>query len=197
MSPSGRRAFLLRTSAALAAAGAVRRGAAQGTGARPAIEMVQIQAGRTDEGALALSYHVRFELPEEVADALHKGVAVVFAARAEVFRERWYWSDAEVARLERRWRLAFQPLTRRWRVTFDGLSQHYDTLAEALGVMQRVSRWRLMDTAPHNDDRDHYIEFTFELDRNELPRPLQIGLTGQNEWTLGVKRHLPMAASLK
>lgn len=193
MTPPSRRTVLLRTAAALAWSGWARRGQAQTNAAgRPLMELAQLQAQKGEDG-LVLAYDVRFELPHDVEDALHKGVSLVFAARAEVFRERWYWSDESLARVERRWRLAYQPLTRRWRVTFQGLSQHYDSLREALGVMQRSSRWRLMETAPNNEDRDHYVEFSFELDRNELPRPLQIGLSGQNDWALTITRRTPLS----
>ena len=195
MHVSSRRDFLLRAASALAASGLgglAHPARAQALAGQPAVELARLQVQRADDG-LVLSYDVRFELPRDVEDALYKGVAVVFAARAEVFRERWYWSDKSRAVAERRWRLAYQPLTRRWRVSFDGLSQHYASLGEALGVMQRSSRWRIMDQAPGNDDRDHYVEFSFQLDRDELPRPLQIGLSDQSEWTLAVQRRVPVS----
>lgn len=194
MPESRRRAFLLRAATAVAAAAMAGTLHAQITsGSKPQVELTQLQVQRAEEG-LVLSYDVHFDLPRDVEDALYKGVAVVFVARAEVFRERWYWSDRSRAVAERRWRLAYQPLTRRWRVSFDGLSQHYGSLTEALGVLQRSSRWRIMDSAPAPDDRSHYIEFSFELDRDELPRPLQIGLSDQNEWTLAVQRRLIVPA---
>lgn len=189
---SSRRTFLLRVASALALGSVAGSARAQlAGGARPVVELTELQVSRADD-ALVLSYNVRFELPAEVEDALVKGVAVVFVARAEVFRSRWYWSDKSRAVAERRWRLAYQPLTRRWRVTFDGLSQHYGSLQEALGVMRRNSRWRIMDNPPGADDRDHYLEFSFELDRDELPRPMQIGLSDQNEWTLSVNHRMPI-----
>lgn len=189
---SSRRTFLLRVASALALGSATAGVRAQlAGGARPVVELTELQVSRADDG-LVLSYNVRFELPAEVEDALIKGVAVVFVARAEVFRSRWYWSDKSRAVAERRWRLAYQPLTRRWRVTFDGLSQHYGSLQEALGVMRRNSRWRIMDNPPAADDRDHYLEFSFELDRDELPRPMQIGLSDQNQWTLSVNHRMPI-----
>ena len=52
-----------------------------------------------------------------------------------------------------------------------------------------------MDSNIAADDRSHYVEFSFELDRNELPRPLQIGLSDQNEWTLSVQRRLEIPAT--
>lgn len=187
-----RRALLMRAALALAMSGGLTHALAQIGSPKPQVDLAHLHAFRSEEGVI-VGYDVRFELPREVEDALLKGVAVVFVARADVFRERWYWRDKPLAITERRWRLAYQPLTRRWRVSFDGLSQHYNSLNEALGVMLRSSRWRVMDWAPPADDRDCYVEFRFELDRDELPRPMQIGLSDQNEWSLSVMRRVPLA----
>ncbi len=191
-----RRALLMRAALALAMSGMHRLGLAQlastSAGARPGLSVNSVYAYRSDEGVI-LGYNLKLDLPHDVEDALYKGVAVVFVARADIFRERWYWRDKALARQERRWRLAYQPLTRHWRVTFDGLSQHYNTLQEAVGVMARSSRWRVLDTAPAAEDRDYYIEFSFELDRDELPRPMQIGLSDQSEWSLSVFKRVPIA----
>jgi hypothetical protein len=188
----GRR-HLLQLAAALAAGWAVGTVQAQSmSGARPGMELQQLQVQRTDD-ALTLSYQVRVDLPKDVEDALLRGVSIVFVAKANLYRSRWYWTDKPRIELERRWRLSYQPLTRHWRVSFDGLSQNYHSLREALGVMQRASQWRLVEPAPAPDDREHYLEFSFELDREELPRPLQIGLSGQNDWDLSVFKRLPVS----
>lgn len=186
MSTTSRRTWLLHIGTALAAAGGPLPARAQSS---PNVELMQLQAQKSDEG-LVLSYQVRFDLPQEVEDALMKGLAVVFVARAEIFTERWYWTDKTRALIERRWRLAYQPLSRHWRVSFDGLSQNYGSLAQALAIIQRNGRWRLTD-APADDDAS-YLEFSFELDRNELPRPLQIGLSDQHEWHLQTRRRIPL-----
>lgn len=193
MNASSRRTFLLRVALALALGSGPGLGQAQITNVpSPRIELTELQVSRGEEGGLILSYDIDLELSRDVEDALSKGVAVVFVARAEVFRSRWYWSDKLRTVAERRWRLAYQPLTRRWRVTFEGLSQYYGSLPEALGVMRRNSRWRIMDSAPSPDDRAHYLEFSFQLDRDELPRPMQIGLSDQSGWTLAVGHRMPI-----
>jgi hypothetical protein len=188
MSLSNRRTWMLRTATALAATSVHNLAWPQRP---PRVELVQLQASKSDEG-LMLSYQVRFDLPSEVEDALMKGIAVVFVARAEVFTERWYWTDKSRGLVERRLRLAFHPLSRHWRVSFDGLSQSYASLSEALGVIQRNRRWRLLDNTAMQDNELHHLAFSFELDRNELPRPLQIGLSDQNEWDLRVSRSIPL-----
>lgn len=159
-------------------------------GGHPGIELTELSTARGDDGLL-LSYAVRLELSKDVEEALYKGVAVVFVAEAELFKSRWYWYDKPKVRIVRRWRLAYQPLTRHWRLSFDGLSRSYNSLNEALGVIRRASQWRISDNVSAEDD--HYVVFSFRLDTDELPRPMQIGLGGQNDWNLAVQRRVTVA----
>lgn len=141
---------------------------------------------RSDDG-LALSFAARFELSKPIEEALQKGVPLFFVAQAEVFRDRWYWADKRLAQATRTWRLAFQPLTRKYRVTYGGLSQHYDSLPDALTAVTRSVSWKLVDAA-QLDDGKHYVEFSYQLDTTQLPRPMQIGIGGQSDWSFKVER---------
>lgn len=150
------------------------------------ITLTGLELSRDDEGLL-LSYNARIELPRAVEDALLKGVPLYFVARAEAYRERWYWRDKRIAGATRQWRLTWQPLTRRYRVNFGSLSQSYDTLSDALGAVQRGTRWKLAEPADL-DDGDHYLEFSLRLDTSQLPRPLQIGFGGEADWEIALER---------
>jgi len=151
-----------------------------------AITLDSFELSRNDEG-LVLSFSARFELSHTVEDALQKGVPLFFVAQADVFRDRWYWRDKEVNSVTRTWRLAYQPLTRKYRVTFGGLSQHYDSLPEALSAVSRTINWKLADTSMLDDGR-HYVEFSYQLDTTQMPRPMQIGIGGQADWALRIER---------
>ena len=155
------------------------------------IELTQVELAREEEGLL-LGYQARIELPRAVEDAMQKGVPLYFVAEAELLRARWYWRDQRVARVARNWRVSWQPLTRRYRVNFGSLSQSYDTLADALGAVQRATRWKLADASQLEDGTRQYVEFSLRLDTSQLPRPLQISFGGQAEWTLGAQRTLPV-----
>lgn len=149
-------------------------------------EFSEFELVHNEEG-LTLNFGVRFELPRGVEDALLKGVPLYFVAEAEVFRDRWYWRDRKIGTASRVWRLAYQPLTRKYRVSFGGLNQSFDSLADALTSVRRVSGWKIAE-AKDIDDGRHYVEFTYRLDTTLLPRPMQIGLGGQPEWTLLVEK---------
>lgn len=185
-----RRDLLLRSTSALwAAALAPTGGAAWAASANTGVELTRLIAQVGEEG-LTLSYEVRFELHRDVEQMLSKGVAVVFVARAEVFERRWYWTDRRITTATRRWRLAFQPLTRQWRLNFDGFSRPYSRLTEALEVMRQGSQWPIAERLGDTDPSDCYVDFSFQLDASELPRPLQIGLGGQSDWALQIERRV-------
>jgi hypothetical protein len=142
------------------------------------------------DGALSLEFIAGIQLPAAVESALQKGVPVHFVAQADVLRYRWYWRDQRVARLERSWRLAFQPLTSVWRVGTGGLNQSYPSLKQALAAISRMPSWRLVDLDQIETDVAHRVEFSFRLDVTQLPGPMQIGLIGQGDWQLGIRHTL-------
>lgn len=152
----------------------------------------QLQAEASAEGVY-VSAQIKIELPVAVEDALLKGVPLYFVAEANVFRERWYWYDKKLLVAERHLRLAYQPLTRRWRLgagtgsaSGQGLSlnQNFDSLPEALAVLQRFANWRIGDATEIELDQRNNVEFRFRLDVSQLPRPFQIGALGQADWNM-------------
>ncbi len=133
-----------------------------------AAELSQLKVERTDDGVY-LSALVEFDLPPVVEDALIKGIPMFFVVEADIYQNRWYWTDRRVASATRTIRLAFQPLTRRWRVNIvtgfsnnsaglrATLNQNYDTLPEALSAVQRLSRWRIADNLDVEPDAVHKL----------------------------------------
>jgi hypothetical protein len=163
-----------------------------------ATEITQLRVERGEDG-VHLSALVRFDLPPVVEDALLKGIPLFFVAEADIYRDRWYWTDPRVASATRTIRLAYQPLTRRWRVNIASgliasssglratLNQNYETLPEALSAIQRVARWKIADTGDVDPDASYKLDFSFRLDLSQLPRPFQIGVAGQRDWNISAQ----------
>jgi hypothetical protein len=162
--------------------------------AQNSTEITQYQIERLED-EIVLSAQVAFELPAAVEDALLKGVPLFFVNEAEVLRERWYWYDKKISAAERHLRLAYQPLTRRWRLNVTAgagrdaslglaLNQSFDTLAQVLSAIKRVSRWKIADANELDLNQKYKVEFRFRLDLNQLPRPFQIGALGQSDWDI-------------
>jgi hypothetical protein len=145
------------------------------------------------DDALLLDFAVRLELSRAIEDALLRGMPLYFVAAATVRRRRWYWRDERIARVRRTWRLAFQPLTATWRVSLGALSTSHDTLPEALAALSASAGWRVCELSLLADEGD-YVEFSYRLDTEQLPRPMQIALPGASDWNLGVERELRVPA---
>jgi hypothetical protein len=153
------------------------------------VELVLLQLQRQD-GELTLDFDARVTLPKSVEDAMQRGVPVYFVAEATLYRGRWYWRDERVARVQRSWRVAYQPLTSAWRVGFGGFNQNFQSLGEALTVVSRSSRWKVAELAQLDPESRHYLEFSYRLDNAQLPSPMQLGLGSQSDWVLGIERNL-------
>lgn len=168
----------------------------------PPAQVTQLRVERTEEGVL-LSAQVRFELSQQIEDALDKGIPMFFLAEATLYRDRWYWYDKRVASVQRHMRLSYQPLTRRWRLQISphpivgtglALGQSFDTREEALATIQRISQWKLAEAEQVDAQSRYNVDFRFSLDVSQLPRPFQIGAVGQSEWNISAERNERLAA---
>ena len=153
------------------------------------VELATLKTSRGD-GCLNLEFVARVALPKSVEDALRSGVPIYFVAEAQLLRGRWYWRDERVSRVNRSWRVAYQPLTGAWRVGLGGLNQSYATLADALTAASSSSGWRLADLNQIDNDKAYSVEFSYRLDTAQLPGPMQLGLGGQGDWAVGIERML-------
>lgn len=171
---------------------------APGPSLAAATEITQLRVERAEDGVY-LSANVRFDLPAVVEEALLKGITVFFVVEADIYRDRWYWTDPRVTSAARTLRLAYQPLTGRWRVNIVSglitsssglratLNQNYDTLPEALSAIQRLARWKIAEAAEVEPGASYTLDLNFRLDLSQLPRPFQIGMAGQREWTISAQ----------
>lgn len=174
--------------------------------AQTATEVSHLRVERAEDEVLATA-QVQFDLPSAVEDALLKGVAMYFALEAEILRERWYWSDKKVTLAERRLRLVYLPLTRRWRLNVTSgvgpesnvglaLNQNFDTLAQALAAVKRVSGWKIADVADIEMGGKYKLELRFRLDLSQLPRPFQIGAMGKEDWDIATSMVVPLSSQM-
>ncbi|MFT4191150.1 MAG: DUF4390 domain-containing protein [Comamonas sp.] len=147
--------------------------------------------------AVRLDAHLALALPEAVEQALRKGIPVIFVAQTRIVQSRWYWRDAILADTRRYYRLSYQPLTDRWRLGISaerpqaggGLTfgQNFASLDEALNVLRRLGEWRIAARTDFASGEVYRVEFAFHLDVAQLPRLLQIGMSGQDDWRIAAQ----------
>ncbi|MDO5653730.1 MAG: DUF4390 domain-containing protein [Brachymonas sp.] len=176
---------------------------AQGNGGGNGFSDMRFDAS-TD--GVRMSGNMRFTLSDAVRDTLNRGVAVYFVFETQTTRDRWYWSDKEVFSNKRYIRLMFQPLTRRWRLNTSSepfnrgtvgvmLNQHFNSLDEALAVVQRISSWQVLESDEWEQDAAYNVRVRFKLDVSQLRQPLQIGTVGQSGWNLALDRSFRLMAA--
>lgn len=162
------------------------------------VALQELKVARQD-GALYLSADWQFELPTALEDALTKGITLYFVMEVDVRQERWYFYNQRIAHAERHVRLFYQPLTRRWRVNVSpqpfnanglgmSLGQSYDTVAEALDAVRRVTPWRIANASDVSMDAKPSLSINFKLDLTQLPRPLQMGSTVHSDWNVSFSK---------
>ena len=162
--------------------------------AADAAEAAELRLERAEDG-LYLSTNPQITLPDLAESALYKGIPMYFVAEAQVMRDRWYWSDRQVAETTRYLRLSYQPLTRRWRLNMSStpftnsglgvvLGQTFDDYTDAMSAVQRFSRWKIAESDVIEADAVHTVHFSLRLDVSQLPRPFQIGTVGRVGWSL-------------
>ena len=182
-------------------------GVAQAQTSVAGTEPPTLRLERSDD-ALWLSTQLKFDLSPAVVDALHKGIPIYLVAEANVSRERWYWTNKHLASVQRHLRLSYHPLTRRWRLNSNfsesndsaqglALNQNFESLADAMRTIRRISYWRIADIAAIDSDGKYAVEFNFQLDTTQLPRPLQIGTQGQSDWLISVRASQSLGAELR
>lgn len=158
----------------------------------------ELQVVHAPDGSLETSVRLHVKAPAAVRDALERGVPLYFVWQAQVFRPRWYWTDAKVAGALKAYRLVYQPLTRHWRLSLSSslddkagraglayaLHQNFNSMEAALMSIGRMSHWTLAEKGELEPDETYRIELSFRLEHDLLPRPLQLGVASERDWRL-------------
>jgi sulfite reductase beta subunit-like hemoprotein len=61
-----------------------------------------------------------------------------------------------------------------------------------MSAVQRVARWKVAELADVRSGSDHNLSFSFKLDLSQLPRPFQIGVAGQRDWSIAIESAQPL-----
>lgn len=72
------------------------------------------------------------------------------------------------------------------------LGQVFETLPQTLTAIKRISRWKIAESSDLDVGSRYRVEFRFQLDVGQLPRPFQIGALGQTEWDLSASVNAPV-----
>ncbi|GHT85608.1 hypothetical protein AGMMS49960_15670 [Betaproteobacteria bacterium] len=139
-------------------------------------EIVSADATYILNADFALDFNPRLE------EALAHGVALHFVAEIKIERPRWYWLDEVVVDQRLEFRLAYHALTRSYRLNVGNLRQNFDTLRDALNVMQHIHNWQIARLHDITPGVSHQALLRFRHDTAQLPGPFQLSAVASRDW---------------
>ncbi len=151
-------------------------------------DSVSIREARTEvvDEVLYLNAAVNYRLSRPMVDALHEGVPLTILVNIEILRQRDYWLDAVVARLEQRSRLEFHALTQQYLLTNlnSGSQFRFPSLDAAVSVLGTIVRLPLLDRNLLDSHEQYYGRMEIRLDEEALPVPLRLLSYISADWHL-------------
>lgn len=136
----------------------------------------------TEDGTTVLNAEFAIDLGPRLEEAVARGVPLYFTLELEITRPRWWWSNENVTIRTLQYRLSYTALTRQYRLTAGNLHRNFTTLDEALRVMSRFVDLYVADKGVFRAGEDYDVGMRFALDRNQLPKPLQVDAIANRDW---------------
>ena len=135
---------------------------------------------------LRLSAGFDLMLSEELTKAVHSGVAIRLNVEMEVWRERSYWLDSNVATVIQSYLLEYNALTRRYVLENSNTTAHYSlpSLAAAVGVMSGLKDFPFLDSSLLKPEHRYYARMRILIDVDSLPVPLRVMAYISSRWHL-------------
>ncbi len=134
-----------------------------------------------------LSATVKIKLNDVLEEALKKGVTLYFVSDFELGNKRWYtlylW-HMPVVKYSQSYGLSFNALTRNYRLTYGGLHQSFNNLGDALAVLGKIGRPKVIAHYHLKSGRKYIAKLRMRLDTTRLPKPFQINAIGSRDWNL-------------
>ncbi len=137
---------------------------------------VRSAGSRLADGVYVVTARLDYRLSDEALEALDSGLALTIQLQIELFRQRRFRPDSQIARLNQDYELSYQPLSERYLVRNlnSGEQKSYATLFSALNDMGRIVELPVIDAALLEPNARYEIRLRAVLDQNTLPGPLRL-----------------------
>ena len=130
------------------------------------------------------SARIQFQLSERIDEALASGIALQVALDVEIYRERRFWADANVASLRFVNVLRYNQVSERYTLRNEntGRQSSYATIFAALNALGRIDALPLVDAALLRADATHIARMRAEVSIAEYPVSLRYLLFWRDDW---------------
>jgi len=147
-------------------------------------------AGTTLDGDVYhLNANISYRFSQDALEALRNGVPLTIQLDIQVYHQRWWWWDKDLASLVQRYQLQYHALTKRYIVrNLNSGGQHsYSTLGGALHALGDIRKLPILDKNLVSADTSYKVRARVHLDIEALPAPLRPLAYISSGWRLGSK----------
>ncbi len=147
---------------------------------------VRALTGVFDGELLYAEARIDYRLTATVQQALENGVALVIAQELRLEKPRWWWRNARLVELDRRYRLQYHAISRRYVMTWlaSGDSRSFRTLDALLQELGRIEAWPVTRAERLTPETDYELRLQSRLEVESLPRLLRTVALTESDWQL-------------
>ncbi len=138
------------------------------------------------DGVVRLDALFELRLSDQLVDALQNGISLNLMIEIEVVKQRKYLWAKQVAALEQRYRISYQPLTNHYVLNNlnSDLVFQFPTLESLLAVMAALREFPLLDYSLLEPEASYIGEIRIAVDRSSFPVPLRLMSYVSGDWHL-------------
>lgn len=133
-----------------------------------------------------LNTDMQLNFSEDSLDALHSGVPLIILFNIEVFKDRNWWWDKNIAELEQGYLLLYHALSEKFIIhnLNSGSQKNYRSLTTALYALSHLRDLPILDANLLEKDNDYYARIRVYLDIESLPAPMRPIAYISSQWQL-------------
>ena len=122
----------------------------------------------------------------DALDALRSGVPLIVLIKIEVLKDRSWWFDKTIAKLEQGYLLLYHALSEKYIIhnLNSGAQQNFVSLNTALNSLSNINDFPLIDKNLLDESDNYYVRLRTYLDIESLPAPMRPIAYISSQWQL-------------
>lgn len=138
------------------------------------------------DGVVRLDVLFDLQFSDRLVEALQNGISLNLLIEIEILKQRNYLWSAQVATLEQRYQIAYQPLTNHYVLNNlnSDLEFQFPTLESLLAVVTMLHDFPLLDYSLLEEDASYLGDIRIAVDRSSFPVPLRLMSYVSDDWHL-------------
>lgn len=149
---------------------------------QPELRVDAARLVKSEGTSYAMAGDITFNLSATLADAIGRGVPLVFKSEFELLRPRWYGISKQTIYVLREAQLTLHPVSGQFRVKMGDSTQAFVELTEALRASLALKGWEVIPNMDLTTLHKHSARVRLSLESAALPKPFFISALTSERW---------------